>query len=268
MSTVGTLPLSIRREVALEVLDSLHRVARSGLSKAALPEAIAARDALLADRLPDFEAELSAHFRAFAERDLPGLELEVAKALRDIPDPDAFDWGVERDLLRRLLGRWYLLFGEAAYAQAGLALGVTIAFDVEQPGVAGMMERLATRVTGITETSRGAIADLVAAAHRDGTAVIDVERQLRGLFTSWTTNRAHAVAKTESANAYALASASAWRDSGLVDRVRIFDGTDCGWTSHDDPDKADGSVRMLREYEEQPLSHPNCQRAAAPVVDR
>jgi hypothetical protein len=260
--------LSIRREVALEAIDGLLRVSRTHLVKATTPSAIASRDALIADRSPEMEAELAEYFRGFFERNLPGLDLEVAKALRDIPDPDGFGWAAERDLLRRLLGRWYLVFGEAAYEQAGLQLGVTIAFDIEQPGVAGVMDRLAARVTGITETSRGAIADLVASAHRAGTPVVDVEQQLRGLFTTWTTSRAHTVALTESANAYALASAAAWEDSGLVDSVRIFDGTDCGWTSHDDPDLANGSVRTLEEYKRQPLSHPNCQRAAAPVSVR
>lgn len=41
----------------------------------------------------------------------------------------------------------------------------------------------------------------------------------------------------------------------------------CGWTSHDDPDAAHGSIRDLDDFEEYPISHPNCVRAGAPFID-
>lgn len=47
----------------------------------------------------------------------------------------------------------------------------------------------------------------------------------------------------------------------------IFDGDDCGWTEHEDPELASGSVRTLDEAEEWPLSRPNCVRAWAPAVE-
>jgi hypothetical protein len=43
-----------------------------------------------------------------------------------------------------------------------------------------------------------------------------------------------------------------------------FDGDDCGWTSHDDPDKADGTIRTLDEASDYPLPHPNCVRGWTP----
>ena len=48
--------------------------------------------------------------------------------------------------------------------------------------------------------------------------------------------------------------------------VQVYDGPECGWTEHDDPDLADGSLRTLEEADEYPLSHPHCQRAFGPVV--
>jgi hypothetical protein len=43
--------------------------------------------------------------------------------------------------------------------------------------------------------------------------------------------------------------------------VEVFDGADCGWASHDDPDKPNGTVRHVTEAQAHLLSHPNCRRA-------
>lgn len=43
--------------------------------------------------------------------------------------------------------------------------------------------------------------------------------------------------------------------------VEVSDGSSCGWTYHDDPDRADGSIRTVEEAAAYPISHPNCQRA-------
>lgn len=263
-----TASTPVPKATAIAALDGLLRFARTRLAKASTPAALAARDSLIADNLAEFEADLAEYFRGLAERNLPDLATEVAKALRAIPEPDEWDWEGEAGLLRRILGRWYVLFGEAAYAQAGPQLGLDLRFDIEQPGVTRVMDQLASRVKGITETSRTVLVDLVTEARRTGLSVDNLERQLGATFESWTRSRAHAVALTESATAYNLSSAAAWRDSGIVETVRIFDGDGCGWKSHNDPDLAHGSVRTLEEYQAQPLSHPNCQRAASPVPIR
>lgn len=41
----------------------------------------------------------------------------------------------------------------------------------------------------------------------------------------------------------------------------------CGWTSHDDPDLADGSTRTLEEAEAYPIAHPGCRRITLPRLD-
>lgn len=248
------------------VLDDMLLFARSRLAKASTPAAVAARDKLLAERLPEMEAELAEYFAGFAERNLP--DLEISKALRDFPDPDDFDWTDEARRLREVLGKWHRLLGEAAYEQASGQLGIDIAFDIEQPSLRGLVDLLAERVKGITEISRETIQSRVASAHKLGESVADLERSLGRMFESWTKSRAHTIANTELATAYNLSSAAAYKDSGIVDEVRIFDGVPCGWTSHEDGDQANGSVRTLAEAQEQPLSHPNCQRAWAPIPVR
>lgn len=43
--------------------------------------------------------------------------------------------------------------------------------------------------------------------------------------------------------------------------VEVLDGTGCGWTSHVDGDRANGSIRRLQDAVEHPLSHPRCRRS-------
>ena len=43
--------------------------------------------------------------------------------------------------------------------------------------------------------------------------------------------------------------------------VEVLDGQGCGWTSHDDGDTADGTVRTVQAAGQHPLSHPNCRRS-------
>ena len=49
--------------------------------------------------------------------------------------------------------------------------------------------------------------------------------------------------------------------------VEVFDGPGCGWGSHNDGDKAGGSIRHATEAQSHPLSHPRCRRAFGPRPD-
>ena len=51
------------------------------------------------------------------------------------------------------------------------------------------------------------------------------------------------------------------------DLRQVFDGFDCGWTTHTDPDKANGTVRTIEAAAEAPISHPRCRRAFGPRPD-
>lgn len=73
--------------------------------------------------------------------------------------------------------------------------------------------------------------------------------------------RAYLIAQTETGNAFNRSAIESYRASGLVDFVEVFDGPDCGWSSHDDPDLAHGSIRSLANAGARSLSHPRCQRA-------
>lgn len=49
--------------------------------------------------------------------------------------------------------------------------------------------------------------------------------------------------------------------------VEISDGADCGWTSHDDPDRANRTLRTVQDALAHPTSHPHCVRELLPRLD-
>lgn len=71
--------------------------------------------------------------------------------------------------------------------------------------------------------------------------------------------RAKLIAETETRNAANVDLVETAEDAGL-DVVYVADGAECGWTYHDDPDLAHGSIRSLAEARAYPLAHPRCQR--------
>lgn len=77
---------------------------------------------------------------------------------------------------------------------------------------------------------------------------------------------AEAATLAKSAVAYNTGTLNKSREAGVT-HVEVFDGSDCGWTSHRDPDKANRTVRTVEEAAEWPISHPRCLRAFGPRPD-
>ena len=77
---------------------------------------------------------------------------------------------------------------------------------------------------------------------------------------------ARMAARTKSAVAYNAGTLNGAYAVG-VRFVEIFDGTDCGFTFHEDPDKANGTVRHILEVAAHPIAHPQCTRAFGPRPD-
>jgi hypothetical protein len=72
--------------------------------------------------------------------------------------------------------------------------------------------------------------------------------------------------RTKLAETWQLASFDLFRQAGVT-YVELTDGAGCGFTSHDDPDKANGTIRTVEEAGAYPLSHPNCVRSSYPRLD-
>lgn len=178
-------------------------------------------------------------------------------------------WGGEEKILRQMLNQQYADMTKTVWSDVVSAqVGTKLDFDLNARGVQAVMGQVATRVTQINEASQRMIADRVQSEIERGSNADVLEKSVRDLLQSWgeTGGRAHIISLTESGNAYNLAATNGYRESGLVEQVQVYDGPDCGWTEHDDPDLADGSVRTLEEADLYPLSHPHCQRAFGPVV--
>ncbi|WP_327385533.1 hypothetical protein [Streptomyces sp. NBC_01207] len=77
---------------------------------------------------------------------------------------------------------------------------------------------------------------------------------------------AEAATLAKSAVAYNAGTLNRTREAG-VRYVEVFDGMDCGWVSHQDPDKAARTIRSVEEAAEFPIAHPRCRRSFGPRPD-
>jgi hypothetical protein len=131
------------------------------------------------------------------------------------------------------------------------------------------------RARMMTEETRNAVRRVVAEGIARGYhpsviargAPVDGFRGLRAVVAETYRGRAYTIARTETALVWQATAHDRYGRAGVT-RVRILDGAGCGWTSHGDADKANGSVRTLAEAARYPISHPNCVRASAPIVER
>lgn len=72
--------------------------------------------------------------------------------------------------------------------------------------------------------------------------------------------------RTKGRVAYNAGALARFADAG-VEYVEVYDGPDCGWTQHDDPDRAHGSIRSAAEAAEYAIAHPRCRRSFGPRPD-
>ncbi|MEV6957289.1 hypothetical protein [Streptomyces sp. NPDC051183] len=77
---------------------------------------------------------------------------------------------------------------------------------------------------------------------------------------------AEAATLAKSAVAYNAGTLNRTREAGVA-FVEVFDGMDCGWVSHQDPDKAARTIRSVEDAAEFPIAHPRCRRSFGPRPD-
>lgn len=74
------------------------------------------------------------------------------------------------------------------------------------------------------------------------------------------------VTRTKSAEAYQIGGFHQGDRLG-IQWWEVFDGASCGWTSHDDPQVANGLILDTNTAMAYPISHPNCTRSTSPRPD-
>lgn len=223
------------------------------------------------------------------EHDVRNNKVTKRKTFVGLPTRAPFDlpidWRKEADELGKVLSQHHeqwLGFGNNISMNDLQQVGVDLD-DVR--GLTGSLQlgdydksirsSLANRVVRVSEVQRTVVRDTVQRGIDAGLSTKEIANGARingkvypgikGRVEQMYRNRSRVIALTESANAYNLGQLEGYKRSGVVTKVRIFDGADCGWTSHDDGDKANGTVRTLESAQAYPTSHPNCQRSWAPV---
>ncbi len=255
-------------QVAHALLVAAETDARRELAKAATPRSLLRRAARLAEIGDELTAALDDYFDGMAARILP-----VAKAIAPW-DPDSVDWKLERELLEALFGRVVTDLGPDAYEAVNRELGLELEFRMAGPTVKPVVTQIGQDVTGINDVSRQRLRRVVTEGVERGYSLSEIVRGvpddgfagLNDLVGSWKSTsgnvnaRATMIARTETANVYNHLALSGY-DAGGIGSVLVFDGPDCGWTSHEDLDKANGTARTLAEARKHVIAHPNCGRA-------
>lgn len=149
------------------------------------------------------------------------------------------------------------------------ALGLDAAFDLEDPAVARALADSATRVKGIADTTRDAIRAVLIAGAEQGLSIDEIVRGgdgrpgLRDVVEETYKGRARTIARTELGTAQNVAAHARFKAAGIT-HVEILDGG--GEDSDDICNQLNGTRQTLEWAEANPLQHPNCVRAFAPIT--
>jgi phage portal protein BeeE len=173
----------------------------------------------------------------------------------------------DRELAKILRPR-VLEAAEAAWEASAAEFAIDAAFDVSNPQVRSLLaEASSKRVVNITDATRDVLKRLLAEGAQLGLSPFQLANGVgdfagvRSAVEETYKNRAMAIARTEMGWGSNRGANALYRSEG-IEKVEVFDG------DFDDACKeADGSTWTLAEAEANPLEHPNCQRAFAPVVE-
>jgi hypothetical protein len=150
------------------------------------------------------------------------------------------------------------------------ALDVELAFDESDPAVVAALAQSGTRITGIVETTRTAVRELLEYGASEGWTIDQLVRGdgdqpgLRDMVAESYKGRARAISRTEVGTAQQVASVARYQAAG-VRRVTVLDGG--GDDSDDICNQLNGTTQTLAWAEANPLQHPNCVRSFAPAFD-
>lgn len=150
------------------------------------------------------------------------------------------------------------------------ALDVELAFDESDPAVVAALAQSGDRISGIAETTRSAVRDLLQYGAAQGWSIGELVRGdddrpgLRDLVEQTYRGRAQTIARTELAEAQQTAAVARYEATG-VRRVLVLDN------GQDDPDDAcrqlNGTTQTLEWARQNTTGHPNCTRSFAPAFD-
>ncbi|MEU5490235.1 hypothetical protein AB0G98_21160 [Streptomyces sp. NPDC020196] len=231
------------------LLDALARI-RPGRSASA---AIRAAQTAFQQRLADFDRAVAAFTERWAATDLPLAYREGAFGMLDRADRPRRSWSWttrHQNAVTALSAQYYAdLTGRLQEALRRARAFMRAAVDAAR-----------------TRVSRFEVAqfdrDTLRAEHPLDTVIY--ANDARHPVASWAESALSWQAVT-TANAGAVG--TAYEQLGVT-RVQVRDGAGCGWTSHRDPDTADGTIRDIDDALAHPVAHARCVREFLPHFDR
>lgn len=185
----------------------------------------------------------------------------------------AIDWVSENTKLKAVVQQLHELAGRTAFTAIEKQFGIDpgIAFDVANPNVKRMIDQLGSRIVDITNGTKEDVSRLVAKGLDEGKRASEIAETISNLFDETYANRAVTIARTEAMQAYGKANALGFRESGVVDRIQMFDNPD-----HDEDYGAsdgltcaerDGLIDDLDSAEDHlDAEHPNGSLTITPVL--
>jgi SPP1 gp7 family putative phage head morphogenesis protein len=174
-------------------------------------------------------------------------------------------WG---DEWASVMERFYPLLVEKAFGDAGIALGMSLAFTLDNPLIQEILGELAQQVRGVADTTIDEIQALVGRQAAEGWSVDQLASEIAKLGEIHSTERAQLIARTESAAAYSRGSLAAYKQSGVVEAVEWLAEMD----DRTSPEcrALHGKRRTLNETFDDgtshPPRHPRCRCALVPIV--
>ncbi len=246
-------------------------VGQRALPDARTPAAKAARDAARTARaLQRVRGRVAGRMADAVGGWFDGFADTVASRAKALPDPDELVRLDDFDGLKAVISRYVVELLRASWEVWNSALDDDAEFNLSDPAVALALRSSGTRIGGIAETTRDAVRALLSDAAEQGLSVAQVvaggdgRPALRDLVAQTYRGRASTIARTELGTAQQQAAVARYKAAGVT-RVQVLDN------GMDDSDprctELNGTIQTLEWAEANPLQHPNCVRAFAPVVE-
>lgn len=171
---------------------------------------------------------------------------------------------------QKVMARFYPLIMGRAFENAGVELGMGLAFDLDNPLVQETLKELGQQIRRVADTTIEEVQALVGRGAEEGWSNERLAQELAHLGEIRSKERALLIARTETAAAYSKGSLLAYQQSGVVGGVEWLATLDAdtsaecralhGTSRPPDGEFADGTLH--------PPRHPRCRCALVPIVER
>lgn len=225
-----------------------------------------------------FESALADYFKSLSDRVCNRVRA-AEKAGRRCPaagKATGDDWITEDDVdeLKGISNRYTLALLKESWPVINAALGVTLAWDENDSAVLRALSLVGNDIVDITDATRELILDTIKRGYDAGLSIDQIVRGdadfgFRGLadiVDETYKGRATTIARTELGTAQNEATVARYENSGIK-RVYVLDGDGPNSCEVCQQYAAGNIIWTLEESQRDPLEHPRCIRAFAPVVE-